>query len=178
MTKKANKILIALGLLTLAFVITSGCKKGEQSSPQPQPKPQASGAPTVQKPISSAKKPEQEHLLDFSSRKDPFKPFANVPVPELVKVRAVKRSGTFLPIQSYDVSKFVLMGIITGFKENSAMVVDPTGKGYVVKEGMLIGNNDGRIVKISASSISVVEQYRDDNDRIRKRTIVLTLKKK
>ena len=65
-----------------------------------------------------------------------------------------------------------------GLKENSALIIDPAGKGYVVKQGMLIGNNDGRISKITSSSLDVVESYRDDNGHHRKRTIKLTLPQK
>jgi type IV pilus assembly protein PilP len=70
------------------------------------------------------------------------------------------------------------LGIITGLKENSALVVDPGGKAYVVKSGMEIGKNGGQIHKISNTSIEVIEQYRDENGKIRKRTVKLTLPRK
>ena len=53
-----------------------------------------------------------------------------------------------------------------------------SGKGYVLKQGMLIGDNDGRISRITATTVEVVENYRDDNGRIRKRTVKLTLPQK
>ena len=83
-----------------------------------------------------------------------------------------------LPIQSYDTEKFRITGIITGIRENSALVVDPTGKGYVLKEGMQIGSNDGRVKKVTASSIEVEESFRDDNGKVRKRIVKLTLLRK
>ena len=91
---------------------------------------------------------------------------------------ASARTADLLPIQIYDVSKFKVSGIIVGLKANSALIIDPAGKGYVVKEGMLIGNNDGRISKITASSLEVAESYRDDNGHLSKRTIKLTLPQK
>ena len=80
--------------------------------------------------------------LDFSGRKDPFKPFI---VQQQSALRAPERRARaidMLPIQSYDVTKFKVSGIIAGLKENKALVIDPAGKGYVVKQGMLIGSND------------------------------------
>jgi len=76
------------------------------------------------------------------------------------------------------VNKVRVSGIITGLKENTALIIDPAGKGYVVREGMLIGINDGRINRITPSAIEVVEQYRDDNGHLRKRNILLALPKK
>ena len=68
--------------------------------------------------------------------------------------------------------------MIAGLKENTALIVDPGGRGYVVREGMSIGNSDGRISRITPSAIEVVERYRDDNGHMRKRIITLTLPKK
>ena len=118
--------------------------------------------------------------LDFTNRKDPFRPFVPEPVaaPPKESHVVVARTGNVLPIQSFDVNKFAVSGIIVGLKENTALVVDPAGRGYVVKEGMPIGNSDGHISRIRPSAIEVVEPYRDDNGHHRKRTIVLTLKKK
>jgi type IV pilus assembly protein PilP len=59
----------------------------------------------------------------------------------------------------------------------SALVIDPSGKGYVVKHGMLIGSNDGRVTRVTATTIEVIESY-NDNGRIRKRTSKLILPQK
>ena len=58
------------------------------------------------------------------------------------------------------------------------MVVDPNGKGYVLKTGMTIGKNVGRVTLISAGGVDVVEQFRDDNGRVRKEIIRITLPRK
>jgi type IV pilus assembly protein PilP len=58
------------------------------------------------------------------------------------------------------------------------MVTDPEGKGYVLKVGMLIGKNDGRIVSISTSGVEVLEQFKDDSGRVRKEHIKLSLPRK
>ena len=83
-----------------------------------------------------------------------------------------------LPIHSFDVSQFKLIGIITGGRENQAMVTDPGGKGYVLKVGMSIGKNDGKIISISSNGVGILEQFKDDNGRVRKENIKLTLPRK
>jgi type IV pilus assembly protein PilP len=178
--KKRTSPHLLLVFLVGGLLIQGGCTKKEQPPPPPPvPTKQAVTAQTpMQKQQSSAKVSEQvADSLDFTNRKDPFKPYA-APQAPAIKPSASIRTTDLLPIQVYDVSKFKVSGIIVGLKENSALVVDPAGKGYVVREGMLIGNNDGKISKVTSSSLEVVESYRDDNGHLRKRTIKLTLPQK
>lgn len=181
MIKKGNNLVLAVVLL-LALSLP-GCTKKEQQPPQqpPQPKPvvkpSQSSAPVQQQP-SSAKAGQAQ--FDFSTKKDPFKPYAI----EVVQGKPVAGPGRaekveeVLPIQSYDVTKFRVAGIIIGMKENSALIIDPKGKGYVVKQGMLIGNNYGRITRIAPTYLEVMEQYREENGHIRKKTTRLILPQK
>ncbi|WP_246163466.1 pilus assembly protein PilP [Oryzomonas sagensis] len=161
-----------------------GCKKKEPPATVAQPaKAAAPQQPKpVQKAVSSALKlqPPPVNQFDFSNKKDPFKPFLVVkqhPAPAAgIVSRAVQGSG--LPIHSFDVGQFKLIGVVTGDRQNKAMVVDPNGKGYVLKVGMTIGKNDGRITSISNAGVNVLEQFRDDNGRVRKETIKITLPRK
>jgi type IV pilus assembly protein PilP len=184
MTKKANNRKIMPVLLAVALLVSFGCtKKENQPPPQSQPKPAAKPVQPVQAQASSAKPVAVvDNLLDFSNKKDPFKPFVAEPVPQgqprpAGAARAARRTD-LLPIQSYEVNRFRISGIITGLNENTALIIDPAGKGYVVREGMPLGINDGRITRITSTAIEVVEQYRDDNGHLRKRNILLALPKK
>jgi type IV pilus assembly protein PilP len=182
--KKRNSQYLILLFLIVGLLLPAGCKK---EGPAPSPPP-AKSAPAltvnavqaVQKQPSSAKTVEnQATSLDFSNRKDPFKPFV-VPKAQITKPAASAGNTStkeLLPIQSYELSKFKVVGIIIGLKENSALVIDPAGKGFVIKQGMLIGSNDGHVTRITATTIEVVESY-NDNGRIRKRTSTLILPQK
>jgi type IV pilus assembly protein PilP len=174
-----------IGIAAFA-AFASGCSKKDQQSVAAQPVAQPTAqqvAKAVQKPVSSSIKltppPQQGNQFDFSSKKDPFKPFAAVKAvnaPSQDELKKAAHDG--LPIHNFDVSQFRMIGIVTGGKENQAMVVDPTGKGYVLKVGMLIGKNDGRIISISTAGIDVLEQFKDDNGRVRKENIRITLPRK
>ena len=167
-------------ILIAGLLIPGGCNKQEQppSPPPAQPAPTAKVSPPVQKPQTSAKVSENPaSSLVFTDRKDPFKSFITMQVQDGKKsVSGGKKDG--LPIQSYELSKFKVAGIIVGLNENRALVIDPAGKGYVVKQGMLIGDKNGRISKITATTIEVIENYRDDNGHINNRTVKLTLPQK
>jgi type IV pilus assembly protein PilP len=173
---------VLIALLGVAFAL-AGCDKKEQkpapSPPAAAPKPAAPQPKPVLKPVSSALKlpPPPVNQFDFSSKKDPFKPFVVVKAePSDVRGRKVLKDA--LPIHSFDVGQFRLIGIITGGRENLAEVVDPKGKGYVIKVGMTIGSNEGRVVSITSSGVDVLEQFRDDNGKVRKERVKITLPRK
>ena len=135
----------------------------------------------VQKQASSTLKMPSApvNMFDFSTKKDPFKPFAILKPTLAAKPQdAMKDVKNALPIHSFDVSQFKLIGIVTGGKENHAMVTDPNGKGYVLKVGMTIGKNDGRVMAVTTGGVDIIEQFRDDNGRVRKEHINITLPRK
>ena len=185
MRKNLNSTLLALSWL-LALALLPGCSKPE-GTPQakapgeaPQARHPAPAPAPVQKQLSSAA--ALPAPFDFHNRTDPFKPYAPVaatpaPVPAKGGQPAVP-AGDQLPIQSFEVSRFKVAGIIAGLKENRALIIDPNGKGYVVQQGMLVGSNNGVISRITASSVEVVERFKDEKGKTRKRTIMLTLAKK
>jgi len=172
-------VVVAIGV---AMATLPGCKKDEQPVTPAQPSKAAAPRQSkpVQKAVSSALKiaPAAGNQFDFSNKKDPFKPFLVVKAPQAASAgeRRITKGG--LPIHSFDVSQFKLIGVVTGDKQNKAMVVDPNGKGYVIRVGMTIGKNDGLITSIGNNGVDVLEQFRDDNGRVRKETIKITLPRK
>ena len=179
MIKRINNFNLFI-LLIAGLSITGGCNKKEQ--PVPNTTPPHVTAVKVTPPVQTQRSSVNVSVnstpsLEFTNRKDPFKPFVVAIQQPEKKIRDARRAD-LLPIQSYEVEKFKIAGIIVGLKENRALVIDPSGKGYVVKQGMLIGDNDGRITKITATTIDVLEIYRDDSGHNKRRTVKLTLPQK
>ena len=186
---KKNRKNISLNAVLLLALVLPGCSKPEEKAPPPAPAPN-SGQTKPAKPASAPGAPVQKQhssataaapQADFHNRTDPFKPFAAAvaaPAQPKIEQPGAQPAADLLPIQTFEVSKFRVSGIIAGLKENRALILDPNGKGYVVQEGMLIGNNNGRISRITASGVEVVERFKDERGKTRKRTIVLTLAKK
>lgn len=175
MTRKSQKNKLILAVVFILSAIAFGCKK-EQPSPAPVagvvPKPKT----VVQKPVSTVKlTPAPANQFDFSKKKDPFKPFIAVKA-EVVGPK--KNDSPKLPLHSFDISQFRLIGVVADVKGNKAMVVDPSGKGYVLRVGMSIGKNEARITRIATTGIEAVEQFRDENGKIRKENIKIPLMRK
>lgn len=180
MTKKQRNREIAALLLILSVFFSIGCKKKEVIAPQPVKKQlhNAKQLTPVQGQLSSSRPADSAPPpASLENIKDPFKPFV-VEVKPITPLFGRGGGPGILPIQSYDVRQFTVQGIIAGLKKNSALVVDPTGKAYVVNAGMEIGKNGGRIEKITSNSIEVKEVFRDENGKIKSRIIKLTLPRK
>ena len=184
---KKNNCLHSVAALIIIATVVSGCNKTEQPAPAAAPaaavKPVPQQANAVQKPVSSTAlklaPPPVSNQFDFSGKKDPFKPDITVKAAPASTPNDLKKAlQAGLPIHSFDVSQFRLIGIVTGAKENQAMVVDPNGKGYVLKTGMTIGKNEGRVTAITTNGVDVVEQFKDDSGRVRKENIKITLPRK
>ena len=186
---KMQNITYSVRMIAVVFVCSTlilACDKKQVQTPVPVPvKPPQSVVPrpsvAVQAAVSSALRvpPVSSNQFDFSNKKDPFKPFVAVKSEPLNTANALKKAKrNSLPIHSFDVGQFKLIGIISGGRENRAMVTDPGGKGYVLRVGMLIGKNDGKVVSITPNGVDILEQFRDDNGRIHKENIKLTLPRK
>ena len=65
------------------------------------------------------------------------------------------------PLEEYDLSKLSVAGLVWKAEKRRALVIDPSGQGYVVKEGDKIGKNNGRVLEIGDSSMRVREEYVD-----------------
>lgn len=183
MIKKSKIIWLSCTVLA-CMLMFQACKKDQPPQPVPAPVQPANVVSNQAKPIqkavsSSLLQAPALNQFDFSNKKDPFKPYVLArPTRNTPNETDKKVQRDALPIHSFDVSKFKLIGIITGGRENQAMVIDPNGKGYVIKVGMTIGNSNGKITSITSSGVDVLEQFTDDNGRVRKENIKITLPRK
>jgi type IV pilus assembly protein PilP len=173
-----NKIVFLTVFIAVISLGLIGCgKKESQPNVTPQAKKSVVKKPVVQQQLSSSKAAvPATATVDFSTMKDPFKAYVGLTKGVLGPKK--NRFGQIIPILNYELAQFAVKGIIIGLKENSALVVDPTGKPYVVKTGMEIGRNEGKIIKITSTYIEVSEQYRDEAGKLKKTTTKLMLPKK
>lgn len=177
-----NNYLATIALIIVMMIpVLPGCGKKESPAPPPQKpvtKPAAQKPGPVQKQMSSAGKAGAAPMsTEFVSHKDPFKPLVADTKSGAPAVRR-NRLGQALPILNYDLAQFRVTGIIVGLKQNRAQVVDPTGKPYVIKVGMEMGRNEGRVTRITPTYVEVFEKYRDESGKLVKNHVRLALPKK
>lgn len=176
---RKNSLIAAIVLVALA-----GCKKQDAATTAPAGAGGAAKA-AVQKrqsSVAAAVAPVTVAEPNFINKKDPFKPFvvAKPATPSALpggRGAGLSRGGG-MPLQSYELSQFKVIGIVASGQETKAMVVDPAGKAYVVKPGMAIGKNDGQVLRVTSAGIEVQESYQDDNGRLKKRITRMSLPRK
>lgn len=95
-------------------------------------------------------------IYNPSNRKSPFLPPKNIRSKKGYKELEdeVVRTG----LLAYDLESLKLTSLLWNIDEPRALIKDPTGQTYKVKEGVLIGRKDGYIAKIREGEIVVVEK--------------------
>jgi hypothetical protein len=91
---------------------------------------------------------------DRTGRRDPFRSF----VLDRLKELAEHTKG---PLEQFDVGQLTLHGVVWETNRPRALVADPSGQVYVVREGDPIGTNQGAVVRIDDNLMLVKETYVD-----------------
>lgn len=93
---------------------------------------------------------EDNFVYDPTDKRDPFRPFDMSP--------KLKRDGLLSPLEQYSIGQLRLTATAKDLNgEMTAIVEDETGRGYPIRVGTKIGNNNGSVVEILTDSIRLVE---------------------
>jgi type IV pilus assembly protein PilP len=95
---------------------------------------------------------------------------------QLIKI--AKAQSELPPLQRVEINDMKLLGIIWGGYGYFGLIQTPDGKGYTVKEGTLVGPNNGVIKSVSEQRIIVAEPIIDVNGKKSKREIEIPLRAK
>jgi len=144
--KRSVKIFF-LFLILFAFLLTPASSKESKSF-----KPTTNPIDLISKKDKSSEKV----IYDPKGKTDPFTPFIR-----FYGVGKEKRRKT--PLENYDVSQLKLVGIISDGKTMRAIIEDSAGKGYIVQKGALVGNKNGRIIRILKDRIIIEEKLIDES---------------
>jgi type IV pilus assembly protein PilP len=131
-------VLAAFGMACSPDKVVQGATTGSTAAPAPAPAaPSAAPAPAQ----SAGPKVEfaENDFAESDRNRDPFRTYASVLGPEVKKVAHVQKE-VILPQFSLDELK--LVAIVTGGEYPRAMVVDPGGKGWVIKRGDWVGRSE------------------------------------
>ena len=95
---------------------------------------------------------EVDFVYDSRDRRDPFRSSFWIQ-----PVRDTPRG----PLEQYELGQLAISAIVWETNRPRALVADPTGSAYVVKEGSKIGKNDGLVIHIGDNLVLVKETYID-----------------
>ncbi|MBI4621551.1 MAG: pilus assembly protein PilP [Desulfobacterales bacterium] len=170
-------ILLLSAVLFFSFILISSETKPESTDSLPENIGKNIAIDESQKATSEKKEGIKEEEVKSgynpTGKRDPFKPFISKLTVGKSKITGVRLT----PLQRYNFSQLKLIGIIWRDDKNiaAAMVEDPEGKGYVLKKGTLIGENNGRVINILKDRVIIEEVYRNNSGKIKTRTASLKL---
>lgn len=155
MRREWNFILIIL--LSLSFNFSIGCKgiipeKGGKKEVKVEPKP------AIKEKVKEEKEEAEEVHYSYSpiGKRDPFRSFISKEL-----LTPAEGGLPLTPLQKWELDQLTLVGIVWGIPSPKAMVEDPSGMGYVIEKGTLIGKNWGKVAKITNNEVIIAEEYRD-----------------
>ena len=122
-------------------------------------------------PATSVAEAAEGYTYDPKSRRDPFQSLTR-----LVKID--KTLAERPPLQRVPLSDLKLLGIMWGGYGYYGLVRTPDGKGYTVKEGTLMGTNNGVISTITDKTVIVSEPSIDITGNKSTKDVVILLRPK
>jgi type IV pilus assembly protein PilP len=131
----------AVGLFGLAI----GCSPDKvlqaantgNTSTAPAPTVTATATATAPPPMIGKMDFAENDFVESDRNRDPFRSFASIFAPEPSKKLTPHQLAVLLP--QYSIDELKLVAIVTGGEYPRAMVVDPNGKGWVLKRGDWVG---------------------------------------
>lgn len=127
--------LAALGSACSPDKVIDAATTGVAAAPTQAPVADAGAAPAATSPLPRMEFAEND-FVESDRNRDPFRSFSSIVAPEDRKIAQVQKE-VILPQHSLDELK--LVAIVTGGEYPRAMVVDPGGKGWVIKRGDWVG---------------------------------------
>jgi type IV pilus assembly protein PilP len=163
-------------IFVLALLLSGGCARQEESADAPKvsqfeaeraeltARIKSKSRALVQPAAKTAAKPadgqgvefsvvEKGYTYDATGKRDPFRSF-------ILTVEAERKDARG-PLEQFDLTQLKLVAVVWGSERPRAVVADPSGRGYIVREGTLMGKNEGRIISIADNALVVKESYVD-----------------
>jgi Tfp pilus assembly protein PilP len=160
---------ILIALLIGITLIFSGCSgKKDATSTDSMLAAKAKGVQKLKPVITQVVEQKKEYIVQ--GVRDPFQAY------ELIKLEDLSKMTAAYILQNITLGQVSLVGVILD-KDPKALVQDASNTGYIVKEGMQIGENSGIVTKINSNGVTIKQHFKDYMGKVNTREVVLTLKK-
>ncbi len=148
-------------MVMVASVAALGaCSDGPKPSSTPRaaakPAPAKVAEPAAEAAAAATDIPAVAYSYNPLGKRDPFR------VPEEIVPRAgaadVNRDCSD-PLCQWDLEQLTLTAVVTGDSNPFAMLVDPQGRGYIVRRNTKVGRQGGRVTQVLRDALVVTEYW-------------------
>lgn len=159
-----------VALVVLAVGLALGCQRqstgpsvdsyaekrnqGGSGGSQQEPTAPSSEAPAEGETGSGFGSTGRGYVYEPIGKRDPFRSF-------VLERAAQEQNSEQAPLEQFELSQLSVTGVIWDAEQKRALVMDPSGRSYIVGEGDPMGKNDGEVVRIAESAVFVREAYVD-----------------
>ena len=81
------------------------------------------------------------------------------------------------PLSDFDLVQLSVVGVVWNTTNPRALVADPAGRSFVLKEGASIGKNSGRVIRIMDDMILVKEKFVDFEGTVSTKDVEMRIEK-
>jgi type IV pilus assembly protein PilP len=99
----------------------------------------ATAAASLEPPPAPRPPIDESEFVESDLSRDPFRSYAKTFITQPGGIRPVDREVLG---SEYSLDELKLVGIVTRMEPAKAMIVDPSGKGWVIKRGQFVGRAD------------------------------------
>lgn len=95
----------------------------------------------------------RDYFYDPTGRRDPFRSF------QFDDEGKEQDEKSFGPLADFELGQLELSAVIWDHNNPRALILDPGGRSYIVREGSQIGKNNGQVIHIGDNVVLVKETY-------------------
>lgn len=175
--QRSNNINVNVLILSAILILFAGCS--EKPVTPEIPKPVSGTVKEAKQPLSEPASIQATSVTEEapsgynyrpSGRRDPFR--------SLILGLKEKKMVGLTPLQQRSLGELKVIGIMWEGKSYVAMIETPDAKGYLIREGVLVGPEGGVVKKISEDSVIIEEIFTDFYGRKKSKKTVLGLRPK
>ncbi|MBK7947715.1 MAG: pilus assembly protein PilP [Deltaproteobacteria bacterium] len=96
----------------------------------------------------------RDYFYDPTGKRDPFRSFQFDD-----EGKQKDEARTFVPLADFELGQLELSAVIWDHNNPRALILDPGGRSYIVREGSQIGKNNGQVIHIDDNLVLVKETY-------------------
>jgi len=110
-----------------------------------------------------------DYIYDAKGKRDPFETYRHSAGPATASL--------LTPLMNYELEQLSVVAAVWDTTKPRALVADPRGMTYVVKEGTSMGKNDGQVIHIGDNLVLVKETYVDFAGEVTTKDVELRIRR-
>jgi type IV pilus assembly protein PilP len=177
------RYILYLAFISSFVIVVAGCSPDAQPTQNAEARREARKKLKEEKnstPEAAAVEKSQQDKESYSytsaGKADPFVPLiADI----LAKSKADSARDSdkeyLTPLQKYELKDLKLVAVVVSDNELTAMLEDPTGYGYFVRKGMLVGPNDGVVERVIPNGLIIKEKFYNSLGEVEPKISTLTI---